>query len=388
MVEESTITRKIRIYPNKEQRKLLKQCFIAHRYFYNQSVEFIRNPNNKKESKSAISLKKKLKIRNGELKHEWMRNVPFDTRDEALRKASVAFKTGIKMVKQKKIAKFHLNFLSRKRNNDVCYVNPKAFKNSKLFVRKLRGKSKIKGRKKAKRLLNRGSDGIFPIIKHNGKYYMCLNFKVERKSENINSKDGIVALDPGIRCFQTYFSQRECGTIGDKMNLRIRNINSRIDKLESLKTKTKGRVKYNISKRCKLLRSKITNIINDLHWKCASFLTRRYKVILLPRFGVKSLSKNISSKKVNRELYNLSHFKFKMRLKEKALQHNCKVIECCESYTTQTCTCCGVPNNNIGSKKLFACKSCHIQIDRDLNGARNVFIRSLTKYYSGLDTIR
>ena len=138
-----------------------------------------------------------------------------------------------------------------------------------------------------------------------------------------------------------------------------------------------------------LSRSKITNMVTDLHWKTASFLTRRYKVILLPTFEVKPMSMKNPNKKTNREMYNLAHYRFKLRLKQKALENNCTVINCCESYTTKTCGSCGVCNENVGSKKIFTCNICSASpLNRDLNGSRNIFIRCLTKYYSGLDTTR
>ena len=50
---------------------------------------------------------------------------------------------------------------------------------------------------------------------------------------------------------------------------------------------------------------------------------------------------------------NLAHYKFKERIKYKAKLNNCVVIDCCESYTSKTCTKCGTLNN-IGSKKYLS----------------------------------
>ena len=190
----------------------------------------------------------------------------------------------------------------------------------------------------------------------------------------------MVALDPGVRTFQTYFSQREFGTIGDNINQEIRTINEKIDKLEALKESKNAKTKYALNKRCLLLRSKITNKVNDLHWKTASFLTQRYKIICLPIFKTKQISVRNPNRKTNREMYNLAHYKFKMRLKYKASLNGCQVIDCCESYTSKTCTNCGILNN-VGSKKIYKCAECSCHIDRDLNGARNIYIRCLTKYF-------
>ena len=102
---ESMVTQKKRFYPNKSQRTLLQKCFHAHNYFYNQCIEFI-NKNAKLEKGHAdkkginpISVRHNIKIRNAELEFPWMTEVPFDTRDEALRKAVISYKTGVNGVK-------------------------------------------------------------------------------------------------------------------------------------------------------------------------------------------------------------------------------------------------------------------------------------------------
>ena len=386
---ESIITQKMRFYPNAAQRTLLEKCFAVHRYFYNKGVEFIKDPENKEVSKSAITIRKNVKIKNDDLEYKWMKEVPFATRYEPIRKLAVAYKTGMEGLKTGRIKRFDLKFVSRKTVN-MCYVDPRALADDfKLFKQKLKKDAKIKTRRKQSLSLSTFSTGIFPIIKVSNKYYMCLIKEVTRISKNIEHNDNIVALDPGVRCFQTYYSQQECGTIGEQMNGKIRTINKKIDKLESLRSKAKSKTKYAMKRRCSLSRSKITNMVSDMHWKTASFLTKRYKVILLPTFGVKPMSMKNPNKTTNREMYNLAHYRFKLRLKQKALENNCTVIDCCESYTTKTCSNCGICNETIGSKKIFTCNSCSAPpLNRDLNGSRNIFIRCLTKYYSGLDTTR
>jgi len=51
------------------------------------------------------------------------------------------------------------------------------------------------------------------------------------------------------------------------------------------------------------------------------------------------------------------------------------VIEVSEAYTSKTCSYCG-KMHKIGSKKRMKC-SCGADIDRDLNGARGIFLRAL-----------
>ena len=137
-----------------------------------------------------------------------------------------------------------LQWRSRK-NAQMCYVKPTALNPKwQLFKNKLKQQATIRVRKRETEDGQNPSDGIFPIVKESGKYYMCLIKNVTRQSKNIESRDQIVALDPGVRCFQTYFSQKECGTIGDKINKETRKINKKIDNLTSLQSKAKSKTKY------------------------------------------------------------------------------------------------------------------------------------------------
>jgi len=52
------------------------------------------------------------------------------------------------------------------------------------------------------------------------------------------------------------------------------------------------------------------------------------------------------------------------------------VIEVNEAYTSKTCSYCG-NIQNIGSKKVMKCLSCGATVDRDLNGARGIYLRAL-----------
>ena len=48
-----------------------------------------------------------------------------------------------------------------------------------------------------------------------------------------------------------------------------------------------------------------------------------------------------------------------------------------ESFTSKTCTRCGWLNQSLGKSKTFVCKNCDLNIDRDINGARNILIKNI-----------
>ena len=69
----------------------------------------------------------------------------------------------------------------------------------------------------------------------------------------------------------------------------------------------------------------------------------------------------------------LSHYTFRQRLKSKAEEFGCVVIEMDESYTSLTCNSCKKINRSLGKSKSFHCPYCNFSIDRDWNAAMNIF---------------
>ena len=81
-------------------------------------------------------------------------------------------------------------------------------------------------------------------------------------------------------------------------------------------------------------------------------------------------------KRTVRGMLSLSHFNFKQLLCNMGDSRGCKVIICSEAYTSKTCGNCGNLNSRLGGKREFNCPKCNIVIDRDYNGARNIYIRN------------
>jgi putative transposase len=91
---------------------------------------------------------------------------------------------------------------------------------------------------------------------------------------------------------------------------------------------------------------------------------------------VKPLAEKLGTQ-TTRELYALSHFKFKQHLAFKTAEFGNRVIICNEAYTSKTCTNCGRIHPDLGADKIYNC-ICGICHDRDYNGARNIALRVLT----------
>jgi len=408
----SLVSKKIRIYPNEKQVELFLKCFKAHRYIYNKGVEHFNRTNNGNKNilQSAVVINDPLLSNN----EKWLAEVPKDTRVQAVRLLSKNIKTAFSNLRNGNIRRFRINYLSKKCSNDIFSVNKRAVsytekyrkKKLRVFHYRLKKDSVLKISNKSRRWLE-NTEGIFNSrfnLKHfasitKGKddsWYLIISYDKTPKEIKGGVIDDLVALDPGVRTFQTFYSENSHGKIGDDfVKKRIKPINDRVDKLSSAISKVKkgtGRLarkksckkKYNMRKRCNKLRKRVSNTVLDIHRKAASFLTNNYNVILIPSFETQNMvsrSKRIS-KPTSRNMMQLSHFAFRQRLIELSnREKRCEVIICTEEFTSKTCGQCGTLNQKLGSSKVFKCVNnmCNFTLDRDVNGARNIMIKYITE---------
>eukprot|EP00835_Amoeboradix_gromovi_P006621 NODE_817_length_3942_cov_0.627374.p2 type:complete len:121 gc:universal NODE_817_length_3942_cov_0.627374:3299-3661(+) len=73
---------------------------------------------------------------------------------------------------------------------------------------------------------------------------------------------------------------------------------------------------------------------------------QRHDLIYLPLFNTSQMISSLSSK-VARNIATMSHYAFKERLKFKCKQRGKTMVECHESFTSQTCTRCGALKKTI-----------------------------------------
>lgn len=95
------------------------------------------------------------------------------------------------------------------------------------------------------------------------------------------------------------------------------------------------------------------------------------------------------NKRVKFVMQMLSHYKFRQHLKNKCNEYGCEMIIVTEEYTSKTCTNCGKIENNF-IKREKKCSNCNYRINRDIGGARNIFIKNLREIivnYKNLEEI-
>ena len=71
-------------------------------------------------------------------------------------------------------------------------------------------------------------------------------------------------------------------------------------------------------------------------------------------------------------------YEFYQRLKYKCNIYdvNYKLVN--EVFTSMTCSMCSYSKEDLGCSKIYICDKCNCLINRDINGARNIYIKSLS----------
>jgi putative transposase len=227
-----------------------------------------------------------------------------------------------------------------------------------------------------------------------GQFFLCIPRPLEVRCENQapaytpeQERDGagVVALDPGIRTFQTCYDPSGLVAEWGKGDItRIYRLCCAYDKLQSKwsQKNVRHRRRYKMKRAGLRIQAKIRNLVDDLHKKMVSWLCHNYKVILLPSFKTSHMlrrgHRRIRSKTA-RNMATWAHYRFKQRLLHKAREFPwCMPIICDEHHTSKTCGRCGRLNSKLGGNKIFSCSECGFILDRDINGARNILIRYLT----------
>ena len=113
--------------------------------------------------------------------------------------------------------------------------------------------------------------------------------------------------------------------------------------------------------------------------QAARWLEDNFDVILLPTFETSDMARRgarkLRSKSV-RSLLTYAHYRFQKFLTWKAWQVGKELVLVNEAYTSKTCSWSGEIIPNLGGRRAVA-GSDGVRVDRDINGARGIFLRTL-----------
>ena len=372
-----TKSKKIEIFPTVEQKAILRRWFGTSRYVYNETVSLFE------DKETPTNFKKLVPIIFDELP-DWHEETPRQIKVGAVMDTCQAVKNA--KVKCKEMGEFqHISFRSRKRKQTL-YLRADSLKENGFYTRLL-GEMKMseplpatpQGKGKVSERDTDAEVKDSQLILENGRYYLCIPYIEKKKTREPSGR--IVALDPGIRDFMTFFSEDCFGWLGMRCINRIQRLCQHCDNLYSRAPQEKRPLRRALRKAANKIKVKIRNLIDELHKKVALFLVTNFDIILLPTFETKQMTKRGARKlrtKSVRQMLTLSHYRFKMFLKQKALEYGVRVIDVCEAYTSRTVSWTGEVVVNLGGSKVIKSSEGH-RMDRDLNGARGIFIKTVAR---------
>lgn len=190
--------------------------------------------------------------------------------------------------------------------------------------------------------------------------------------QGVRNRHRFIALDPGYRTLLTGISESHALMIGDQIMLKM-------DKyVEKLKQLAKIRRKRTRLKKIARAKIKLHAQVDAMHWVMASYLAKNYDHVLIGDMSpVRIISKQGGlPSNYKRKMVLLRYGKFRERLEYKCHQHSAGFRIVDESFTSRACSACGFVKDKTASK-IHECPSCNTMMDRDLNGARNIYCKHL-----------
>ena len=375
-------SRKIRIYPDRQQKAKIKLWLDAARFAYNRTIEFLNADGAPKASWHGV--KKEIL---GKLP-EWTKPTPYEVKSNAVRDACLAVSAVKKFNRQLKLDKdkdirlqedyAEVHFRSRKNPGQTIFIHASALKRQTPYPTLL-GPLKMRGS-----IPHAHGDAKLTLRRH--QYHLSVPFKKmgpHISDSNLNAQTPgqarVVALDPGVRNFIAWFSEDGCGKIGELDFGRIQRLCQHQDNLLSRAAQAPSKRRRNMRRATERMTIRIQNLVNELHHKTARYLVDNFDVILLPSFETKGMvtkgQRRIRSKTV-RNLLNYAHYRFRNFLKHKAAERGRTLLIVNEAYTSKTVSWTGEIIHNLGGRKTVK-SSDGRRMDRDINGARGIFLRAL-----------
>ena len=396
----------VRFYPTFRQKKLFVSIFGGARFTFNQCVQ----DKVKLDEYDKLELKK-IYVTDLPNKYEFLKRTPKAIRDFALveylttlNNSQCAYENKLATekwniencdnYKPKNIKKPEIHYRTKKgtqsisiNKDDTDIINKELYIYKEIFNEE---PIEFTFRRKKDKRLNKILDGTLyhdiKIIKTiTDKYYVCFtddNIKKEKKSEMKEEEIKVCAVDPGGRTMLTTYCENEIYELGANMNEELGKLFKIKDEWSKKYSKAIRDIKkkkisndemIKIRNEFRKINEKIRNKIDDLHYKAINKLME-YSIILIPRMKVhKMIEKEDLPKYAKRILQTLSHGLFIKRLICKGEQEG-KYIEIVSEYlTSQICGKCFSKYKT--KEKIYECNKCGLKIDRDINGARNIYIK-------------
>lgn len=376
----------IKLFFTHDQRKVINTWLEAHRQMYNVTLEYIKTQNfhdqpvdyDWKDMRTKHLYNRKEQIMDNNIIIISGKEIKPASHvlDDAIQLACANYKSAFSNLRAGNIKRFRIRYWRKNKTQLGFKVEKKAFSKvyETFYVKSLGNYINIEMSQDIK-LSDITSDCRLVHDKNNKQKEYTLYVPIKNDvMEDIEAKN-CVGIDPGIRTFMTCYSNTEMFEIKYNKEKIVKQLEL-IDKVNdnydipAKKKRENERLRY----------GKITNLVNDLHWKTIKEILRNNKYIFIGDMSAKKIiskDSSILSNMDKRVVQCLSYYKFRQRLEYKCNLHGRFYKKVNECYTSQYCGVCKTQKRNLGGAKEYVCDNCTIRMFRDGNSARTILMRGL-----------
>ncbi|AEQ60341.1 putative transposase [Acanthamoeba castellanii mamavirus] len=382
---------KIRIYPTRDQQKILQTWFRLFAYMYNSSIDYINSKKVVLESGrinvtatrkvcNKISVRKALKTTRDNLIQSTNPSIMTHIMDEAIGLACSNYKTCLTNYIEGQIKKFDIKPWSISKRRKIIVIEPGYFKGNSFCPTVF---PKIKS---SKPLTMIDKTVTLQYDSDTRKYILFVPRVTPKYS--VNKEKNSCGIDPGLRDFLTVYSENETQSICP-IETVVNTTNNEYNKIDKINEIIKTKPNLNSKRKKKLNRGlrkyhrRVTNKMKDMHYKVSHELVHTFDKIYIGKLNVKSIlskTNNVLKSTLKRKLATLSFYRFTQRLTHMGYKYGTEVVNVNEYLTTKTCSNCG-KIKDLGASKIYKCESCGMYADRDENAAKNILKVGLKPWY-------
>lgn len=358
---------KVQIYPSKSQEKYLASLFGSYRFVYNKCLEHKIKAYT--DDKKSLHLKELGKLFHGDLRenNEWLKEHNTKVLKQSIMNMLEAYKRFF--VNHTGFPKFRSKHDKQSVRFPAEAVSRNTFNGNKINLTKEVKNLKFRCSEKYRMLLNDNKKNIksCTISKNKAGKYFC-SFLVEVEHTSIEKTDKSIGIDLGIKSFLVSSEGVEITNpkFTRSNEKRLKTLHRRLSKKQKGSMNRK-KAKLALAKFWYKINCKKQNFLHQL----SNQLIKNYDVIGIEDLNVKGMMQNHCLAKPIQEL---SLHEFTRQLTYKAEWNDKLVVKVGRYFaSSKTCSECGWINNNLTlADRVFNCKACELEMDRDKNASINI----------------
>jgi putative transposase len=352
--------------PNNVQRTALAQHAGAARYAYNWGLADQKRRLDAGEALSNAFAQGREWNRYKREGAPWWSEVSKCAPQEALRDLDKAIKSFFRRRKRGGAGRVGFPKFKRKGRNDSFRLTGSIHVNDKSVTLPRIGKIRTK-EPTTKISISRARIISATCRREADRWFVSLNVEIERVVPP-RAVGPVVGIDMGIRNFAVC---SDGVVIQRPMALRkdLRKVRQLSKSFSRKQTRSKNQEKAKL--RLASQHRRIRNRRRDAHHKATTHLAKTKRVIVIESLNISGMRRN---RHLSRAISDLGWGEFSRQLDYKCRWYGCELLTADSFFpSTKKCSGCGEVASEVPlSQQTFACGSCGMSIDRDLNAASNL----------------